>query len=265
MGTTSIPILMYHSISAQASRKFRPFAVPPHRFEAHVRAIHAGGRSAITVSAMAESMQQAGAAVPEKPVVLTFDDGFTDFLRAALPILSAYRMPATLYVVTGLTGSTSRWLASAGEGDRPLLHWAELAEISRHGIEIGAHSVTHAALDMVSHRQAREEIRNSKMTIEDRLGIAVNSFAYPYGFHSARVRELVAEEGYRSACAVRYATSSLDDDRFALARHIVPHDADADEIAALMDGRPALLPLMLNRTRSAAWRLLRHSWCRIRS
>jgi peptidoglycan/xylan/chitin deacetylase (PgdA/CDA1 family) len=260
MTATPIPILMYHSISTRASRRFRPFAVSPERFEAHVRAICAGGRSAITVSTLVEAMQQPGARLPDNPVVLTFDDGFADFLHAALPVLSAYRLPATLYVVTGFSGSTSRWLAKAGEGDRPLLSWTELAEVNRRGIEIGAHSVTHAALDMIPLREARDEIRNSKLTIEDRLGIAVASFAYPYGFYSAPVRALVEEEGYSSACAVRYAASSIDDDRFALARHIVPHDAGADAIAALLDDRPAILPLMRNRARSAVGRLVRQSF-----
>jgi peptidoglycan/xylan/chitin deacetylase (PgdA/CDA1 family) len=265
MASTPIPILTYHSISVHAARQFRPFAVSPARFEAHLQAIRADGYSPITVSTLAHIMQRCGAGLPDKPVVLTFDDGFADFLHEALPLLTAYNVPATLFMVSGLSGSSSRWLLKAGEGERPLLTWAELQEISRQGIEIGAHSVTHPKLDMIPLRHACAEIRDSKVAIEDRLGVEVRSFAYPYGFYNAAVRELVAEAGYSCACAVRYATSSIHDDRFALARHIVAHDTSGEDLSALLAGRSPLLPIMRNRARSAAWKIVRHSFIGIQS
>ncbi|MGH7870054.1 MAG: polysaccharide deacetylase family protein [Candidatus Dormibacteraceae bacterium] len=95
--------------------------------------------------------------VPEKTVVITFDDGFADFYREALPLLQNYRYTATLYVATGFVGGTSRWLGSCGEGDRPMLTWSTLREIAALGIEIGANTHTHPELDRLAPQKVERE------------------------------------------------------------------------------------------------------------
>jgi peptidoglycan/xylan/chitin deacetylase (PgdA/CDA1 family) len=142
-----------------------------------------------------------------------------------------YGLTATLYVVAGCIGDTSRWLEREECRSLPMLSWSQLLDIAKSGIEIGAHTVSHPSLDTIRLSQAQVEILQSKCSLEDGLGISVESFAYPYGNFSRAVRDLVVAAGYASACAVRYATSSSLDDRFALSRHLSDFDA-------LLAGRP---------------------------
>lgn len=252
------PILMYHSISSGAAWRFRPFTVRSECFENHARYLRDQGYHALTVSDLVRGRQAGLGSVPRKAVVLTFDDGFADFHAAALPILVKYGLAATLYVVSGYIGGTSRWLDRQGAGSRPLLSWSQLAEIKTSGIEIGSHSVSHAALDILPVSRAKEEIQQSRYQLQDKLGAEINSFAYPYGYYSKPVRDLVMSAGYISACAVRYAVSPPTDDRFALRRHIVRHDADAAYLEALLTNRATGLRTAFDRARSASWACLRH-------
>src|SRR5579863_2353593 len=102
----SIPILMYHSIADRAAPRFRQFTVPPALFADHISYLRQHGYTPLTVT---QACEQRAASLPGKPVVITFDDGFADFYTNALPILSRYKFPATLYVTSGFMGSTSRW------------------------------------------------------------------------------------------------------------------------------------------------------------
>jgi peptidoglycan/xylan/chitin deacetylase (PgdA/CDA1 family) len=230
-----VSILTYHSVAPTAPRRFRAFCVHPQNFEDQVRHIRASGYSALTVSELVRL--RAAGAVPEKSVVLTFDDGFADFHTVVLPVLLRYGLTATLYVVAGCIGVTSRWLEQECRS-LPMLSWSQLLDIAKSGIEIGAHTMSHPSLDTIRLSQARIEISQSKRSLEDGLGISVESFAYPYGNFSGAVRDLVVAAGYASACAVRYATSSSLDDRFALSRHIVRDGTDLSDFDALLAGRP---------------------------
>ncbi|MBV9229057.1 MAG: polysaccharide deacetylase family protein, partial [Chloroflexi bacterium] len=140
---------------------------------------------------MVQARAQNGEELPPQPIVLTFDDAYADFYTNALPALQTYGFVATLYVPTVFVGGTSRWLEYLGEGSRPLLSWSQLAEISACGIECGAHSHTHPALDMLSFSKAQDEIVRCKCLLEDHLGQQTSSFAYPYGYYNTRVRQMV--------------------------------------------------------------------------
>ena len=104
---------------------------------------------------------------------------------------------------------------------------------------------------------------HSKALLEDHLGQEVSSFAYPYGYQTALLRQLVRETGYTSACAVRHAKSSLNDDAFCLARLMVHADADLNTFAALLsDGNTSPLAVahtIYLRARTPAWQFIRRS------
>jgi peptidoglycan/xylan/chitin deacetylase (PgdA/CDA1 family) len=248
---------MYHSISAGASRRFRRFTVAPERFEEQARYIRDNGYSTVTVSTLVR-MRDADA-VSDKTLALTFDDGFADFHETALPILIKYQLTATLYVVSGCVGSTGRWLDHPDDRSLRLLSWSQLTEIHESAIEIGAHTISHPALDTLPIERAKDEIALSRRHLEDGLGIEIRSFAYPYGYYSEAVRNLVVRAGYSSACAVRYAMSPPSDDRFALCRHIVRHDTDISHFDALLTGNPSAVRTFYDRFRSQAWRRVRQA------
>ena len=259
----TVPILIYHSISSVATPKFRQFVVSPGAFGEQMAFLHQQGFTPVTVTQFIQARSRGAFAPGERPIILTFDDGYADFYTAALPILRQYNFTATLFVTTAFVEGASRWLRRERETARRMVNWQQLSEIVTCGIECGAHTHTHPQLDTLSATAARNEMAHSKELLQDHLGQEVSSFAYPYGYQTARLRQLARETGYTSACAVRHAKSSLNDDAFCLARLMVHANTDLNTFAALLsDGNAS--PLAAARTfylraRTPAWQCIRRS------
>jgi peptidoglycan/xylan/chitin deacetylase (PgdA/CDA1 family) len=235
-----VPILMYHSISETASYKFRPYAVLPDLFAEHMAYLYQQGYTPITVSHLVSAWTQQLTELPERPIVLTFDDGFADFFSAALPVLKQYHFTATLYIPTAFVDGENRWLYPKQEANRPMLTWKQLSEISASGIECGGHTHSHPQLDILPDQTAWGEISRSKKLLEEHLGQEICSFSYPFGHHTDRVRQFVRVAGYTSACSVRHAFSSMADDPFALPRLMVRRTTNKEEFALLLADRHSL-------------------------
>jgi peptidoglycan/xylan/chitin deacetylase (PgdA/CDA1 family) len=252
-----VPILLYHSISADATPGFWRWTVHPDLFAAHMAFLRDHQYTSLTAAQFAQTLLDPGRPLPERPVVITFDDGFADFGNA-LPVLKSMQLTATLYIVTGYVGDASRWLAPEGEGDRPMLTWSQILEIDASGIECGAHSRTHPQLDVLQKTRAWDEISRSKEEMEQHLGHLVNSFAYPHGYYSPAVRRMVEQAGFTSACGVKHAMSAMNDDRFGLARIIVAADTSVQDLSRLLEGQ-GLAVAPHERMRTVGWRLFRRS------
>ncbi len=250
-----VPILMYHSVSDQANSSFKEFTVSPRLFGEQMAYLKRQHYTTFTVSEFARAMKR-GYLPGERPVLLTFDDGFADF-TSALPVLRHYNFAATLYVTTAFVGGASRWLKNEGQGDRPMLTWDQLREISAGGIECGAHGHTHAPLDRMSRQAAHDEITRSKRLLEENLVRPISSFAYPYGYYSVSVQDLVRRAGYASACAVRYRPSSVDDDQFALARLMITANTSMPDFARLVAGPGLPVQQTFKQVRASIWKLVR--------
>src|SRR5579883_3439193 len=259
----NIPILMYHSIAEHASPKFREFTVSPSLFSEHLAYLQQHNYTSMTVTQLMNALAQGSAALPERPVIITFDDGFADFATAALPALKRYGFVATLYVATAYVNATSRWLKSEGEEMRPMLNWEQLSEISAYGVECGGHTHTHPQLDMLPQAAARVEITRCKQLLEEHLGQPVTSFS---GYHTAAVRRITREAGYTSACAVGHAMSTTSSDLFALTRLFASADTDVVALEALLTrGSTSALTTLYQRARTPAWRIVRYSMAPIRN
>jgi peptidoglycan/xylan/chitin deacetylase (PgdA/CDA1 family) len=250
-----VPILMYHSVGETGAEAYRRWVIPSDIFAEHMRLLSEQGFEPLAVSTLV-SLVTAGSPLPSKPVVITFDDGLQDFLSGALPTLVRYQFPATLFVVTGYVGGTSEWLRSVGESRRPMLTWDEIRQISALGIECGAHSHSHPQLDVLSPSAAFHEMHTSKCLLEDKLGQPVLAFAYPYGYSNAATRRLAREIGFTSACRVRHALSSSEEDRFALSRITMTRNLSEDDILRMLDGGLPVAP-PIDRAATVGWRIAR--------
>jgi peptidoglycan/xylan/chitin deacetylase (PgdA/CDA1 family) len=254
-----VPILMYHSISEQASAKFRPFTVSPRSFVDQMAYLHRYAYTPLTVSQLAGMRSQPESTLPKHPVVLTFDDGYADFLTEALPVLKQYGFPATLYIATAFVNGTSRWMRYEGEMERPMLTWAQLKQIAASDIECGAHTHTHPQLDILTRSRAQDEIRYSKKLLEDHLDQTVNSFAYPYGYLTTTLRQQVQEAGFTSACSVDQALHPERIDVFALTRLIVNRNTELDQFVKLLNWRRSSTVRSLYRQiKDPVWRCARY-------
>jgi peptidoglycan/xylan/chitin deacetylase (PgdA/CDA1 family) len=247
----NIPILLYHSVSNQATKLYQPWAISLQDFELHVAYLHDQGYQPMTIGAIVQAIHLRGAGLPERPIAITFDDGLADFLTGAMPILKKYHFPATLFITTGYVGHTSSWLAREGEQNRPMLSWDEIASLD--GIELGAHSHTHPQLDIIPLSQARKEIERSKNILEQQLGIPVNTFAFPHGYYTRKLRELIEEKGFTSACIVGHSMATTTSDGFALPRIIIASDVTTTILEQYLQG--------VGLRKAGAWRtILRTTW-----
>jgi peptidoglycan/xylan/chitin deacetylase (PgdA/CDA1 family) len=260
---TPIPILMYHSIADYPGEKYQTWSVKPELFDRQMAWLRAHDYSPMTVTGLVTTLRDPDARLPKNPVLVTFDDGFADFHTTALPILIKHNVPATLYVTTGYVGGTSEWLDGA-EHHQPMLTWRQLAEVSRCGVELGAHTHTHPELDTLSYDEAKDEITRPKRILEDRLSLRVTSFAYPHGYHGPTVKRLVCEAGYTSACGVKHAMSANTDDCFSLARIIVGYDVDMTQFANLMAGRGLEVAPRGEKLQTIGWRFARRTRATLR-
>lgn len=258
-----VPILLYHSIAREPMPLIRDFAIGEERFREHLDRIAGLGLRSLTVSEFLDAAEREDAALLERSVVITFDDGFADFASAALPAMAERGLSSTLFVTTGLLrGGPERPVEA--EIARHMLDWSQLAELRDAGVEIGAHSHTHPHMDTLGRARAREEIVRPKALLESALGENVGTFAYPHGYSNPRVRRLVREAGYRGACGVKEALSSPRDDTLSLARLMIRSDTTADEVERWLRREGAPPHPRRESARTRGWRAYRRARALVR-
>jgi peptidoglycan/xylan/chitin deacetylase (PgdA/CDA1 family) len=257
MNAMPIPILLYHAVSADPPRWLEPWNVTPDVFAEQLDTIVENGCTPFTVSGLVD-MLLSHKELPERPIVITFDDGFADFATYAAPALAERDIPSTIYVTTG-TLAGRQGARDVKLPPAAMLSWSDLAELEQLGVEIGGHSHTHPELDTLSAERAAAEILRPKELLEDVLGHVVPSFAYPHGYSSPRIRRITAEAGYGSACAVRNAFSSVSDNLYALSRLTVRDFTPMSTVSAWSIGTGATVAPPGERRRTQLWRWYRRA------
>jgi peptidoglycan/xylan/chitin deacetylase (PgdA/CDA1 family) len=253
---TKVPILVYHSISDDPHPYIGKFAVSPRTFAQHLDAIRDADMHPLTVSDFV-ALRTAND-LPPRPIVITFDDGWKDNATTAVRELSKRSIPATLYVTTGfLQGRAVRTHMEAPACEA--LHWDDLGPMAAAGIELGAHTVTHPALDTVPLDVARREVSDSRSMLEDHLGTAVRSFAYPHGYSNRAVRSIVADLGFDSACVVGNALSSERDSPLTLSRILVRNDTTIEQYRSWLQGTGAPVAPRRDAVQTMVWRQYRRT------
>ncbi|MFD8701791.1 polysaccharide deacetylase family protein [Kitasatospora sp. NPDC059648] len=208
-GSSSPWILMYHSVAVEEEDPYQ-LTVSPERFAEQIAWLHRRGRRGVSVR---ELMRARAHGRGDKLVGLTFDDGYADFARYAVPILQAYGFTATAYVVADLLGQDNGWDV---EGPRKkLLTVEEVTELAAAGWEIGSHGLGHQALPGLPADVIAVQTRESRRLLEEVVGGPVTGFCYPYGAVDAPAALAVRDAGYDYACAIAHSALT---GRFALPR-----------------------------------------------
>jgi len=252
--TTSVPVLMYHEITTSPAGSAR-LAVSPRSFETQIAYLHDAGFNAVTAGDLAAAA--AGrTALPCRPVVLTFDDGFADFHEIALPILQKHGFTATLFMTTGwIRDGAQRQSSAPGR----MLSWSQLAEIAAAGIEVGGHSDQHPQLDQLETGAVHRELAASKEALEDTLGLPVPGMAYPFGYSNAQVRRLAAEVGYSYAYAVGNRKFGSQPDQFSLPRLTVSRSTRLHTYQHIAACRKLRVIFLKDRSLTKGWAVARRA------
>lgn len=256
MSPPTIPILVYHSIAEERRGVLARWTLSPAAFADHLRYLRDHGYVGYTVTELARRLGQR-LPLADKPVAITFDDAYGDFHENALPLLTTHDFVATVYVPTAFVGRATTWVSSSGPDARRVMSSAELRSIVAAGVECGAHSHTHPELDLLPGKAVRQEVPESKRRLEDLIQREVTSFAYPFGFFSARVRDAVAGAGYTCACAVGNVAATADSDRHALPRLTVEADADVTDLERLLGYSGSAAAIRQARVKQVVWRGVR--------
>ena len=246
-----VPILMYHEIAPPAETHSR-LAVSPENFAAQLGYLRSAGFTTLTAAELSARLTTGAGRLPDRPVVLTFDDGYADFHRRAMPVLAQHGFTATLFVTTGWEQDADMRRSAPGR----MLTRTQLAEVAAAGIELGAHTRSHPQLDLLPEPLVRDELGSSKRWLEDTIGLPVPGLAYPFGYSSALVRRVARAAGYRYAHAVDNRTADAEADLFLQPRLTVRRATTLPEFRRLADGRPTLR-LREDRALTRAWSVVR--------
>ncbi|TEU23828.1 polysaccharide deacetylase family protein [Alkanindiges illinoisensis] len=195
-------ILMYHMVREHIpGAKFNKLRVTPAHFEQQVKWLSEQGFHFVTMHQLCANWGKH----PDKTVAITFDDGYEDNLRNALPILKKYNASATIYVVVDRHerdwSSYKKAHHNTGELARETkLTDLQIKQLVDSGlIEIGSHTLTHANLAAIDDQQRLQEMTESRYILQQQTGQAINSFAYPFGIYSKADVEAADQAGYLTA------------------------------------------------------------------
>jgi len=189
-GTFYAPVLLYHHI-----KKVEPqnsYYVSLEIFDAQMAWIKDNDYEVITLGYFYDAIK-GKKKMPEKPAVITFDDGVIDQYQNALPILKKYNFKATFYIKLNNVGD--------GKGG---MSWEMLKDLIKEGMEIESHSMNHDSMSAMEADTLEYEIKESKQVLEENLDIDIKSFAYPGGSYSTATIAALKDAGYLSAVTTRH-------------------------------------------------------------
>jgi peptidoglycan/xylan/chitin deacetylase (PgdA/CDA1 family) len=228
-GRGGTPVLMYHSISDSAQDGRHPYfdlCTPPASFGAQVRALRERSFRSVPLT------EARGA--PRGSVAITFDDGYSDNLTAAWPVLKEDGFTATIFLVTDAVGGSFK--------GRPCLAWDDVRAMAREGAQFGSHTASHPELVRLGDAEIENECKISKQRLEDELHARVDLFSYPFAFPEAdarfvaRLRAILARLGYACGVTTILGTVRPDDDPFFLKRLPVSGHDDRALFEAKIEG-----------------------------
>lgn len=217
----TIPIFLWHSVGdGQPGDKYD---LSPEEFEGQLKMLQQRGIQSVTLQQYFDHLD-GKAPLPERAVVLTFDDGKKCQHSVVMPLLLKYGMVAESFLITSFLGedNATRLVRHDNGRSQTYLIWPEVLEMAASGaFVIEAHSVSHVAERNLSPRRQEHEVIDSRLELRRRTGLPINFFAYPYGSFGHHTLMTVDRAGFRGAVSV----SKGDNSRFQKTRKSIHRDA----------------------------------------
>lgn len=196
-GYQQVPILCYHQFTRDKKGRSK-MVVPEHEFREQMKYLYTNGYTVIPLADVGQFIR-GNKELPDKAVVITIDDGYRSYMEIALPILSEYNFPSTMFVYPEFVG--------AGIA----LKWRDVVALNEHPlVDIQSHSKTHDSLsrrplgesDEDYYKRLTSELVHAEQIITKRTGNQINQFAYPYGNSSLKLVDMLKENEYDLAVTV---------------------------------------------------------------
>lgn len=219
-----VPVLMYHHVGdppAGADELRRGLTVGGADFAAQMDYLKQAGYQPVSMRQLFEALYYGGQ-LPEKPVLLTLDDGYLDNYTVAAPILGEHGFTATFYIITGMVGQPE------------YMNWEQVVELERRGMEIGSHTVSHPDLSSLAAANLATEVGGSAAALAGALGHPVYWFCYPAGRYDDGVIEELRQAGYLLATTTEPGETHQSDAPFMLPRYRVRPDTGVEGVAELV-------------------------------
>ncbi len=197
-----VPVLYYHSVDQNADNEV---TITPEMLEKQLKYINDNKFTTITIRELYDYLKN-NKPIPEKSIVITFDDGYMNNYTEAFPILKDLNMKATIFCV-----------GNSLDGSYYLSHEA-IKEMSDYGIDIESHTVNHVHLDTLSYDEQLLELKKSKEILENITGKEVLSIAYPFGDYNTDTVKAAKQAGYSLGFTTNLGLSDRSDNIFELDR-----------------------------------------------
>lgn len=223
-----VPILLYHNIAESYEAGDNLLHITPERFKEHMQALNNAGYTAISYNDY-KNYVNGVSSIPEKSIIIAFDDGYLSNYTYAFPILKEFGMKAAIFVVTGSVDNEKTVYPHFG--------YAQAKEMLDSGlIEIGSHTHSHRSFKELSYEETVTELRKSKYLIESELKINCTLLAYPYGFDNEWTKSEAIKAGYEVINLVGdKGTNRPSDGLFDLKRLTVSGHLDGEELLEMIE------------------------------
>jgi peptidoglycan/xylan/chitin deacetylase (PgdA/CDA1 family) len=222
-----VPVLCYHHVREWVksdTEEDRAYIVPPAKLEAELKYLQENGYHSV-VSGQVYEYYANGKPLPNKPVMLSFDDNDDNQYTAALPLLKKYGFTATFFIMTVSI-------------DRPnYMTGDQIIDLDKQGFDVQPHTWDHHMVtDYKTDADWQKQIIGPKKTLEDMLGHPTPYFAYPFGVYDAASAEKLKQYGYKAAFRLRDVQDKAADPLFAIKRYIANSYWTMDQFQLALDG-----------------------------
>jgi peptidoglycan/xylan/chitin deacetylase (PgdA/CDA1 family) len=212
MTTAQVPILTFHKVDP--AFEWGVTRVTPTLFIKLITFLKNEGYTSITLSQLFDS----DATLPNKPIVLTFDDSYESVYTYAYPIMESVQFIGTIFIITGYVGKFNSWDVNLGGKQFRHMNWMQIKQLADAGFEVGSHSVHHKDLTYLNASTLQSEVEQSKTIIEDKIGSSVQFISFPFGRFNRNIIDICKQVGYERGCGLWISSKIKSTEPFVLKR-----------------------------------------------
>lgn len=198
-----VPVLNYHQVN---DKYVSPLTIPTATFKEEMDYLDQHGYHTISLDQLYDYLEN-GTELPDKPIVLTFDDGYIDNYEIVFPILQEHGFQGTLFMIGDDINKAPRFVTAD-----------QLREMDANGFKVQAHTYTHRRMPDIAPGEVYPDMLKGKQAVEAVLGHDVDYLAYPGGYNNALVRDAAEAAGYKMAFTVAPGNVQVGDDMYKLNR-----------------------------------------------